>query len=60
MQGAYARTVVDSRVPNWRQVGKGWAYAQLLSRVQKLSLCFQGLARALSRGVRRRFVHRIT
>ena len=42
-------------MPNWRQVGTGWAYVQLGISLKVVSVCFQGLSRR-SRRVRRRFV----
>ena len=43
-------------MPNWRQVGTGWAHVKLEMSPKVVAVCFQGLAR-LSRRVRRRFVH---
>ena len=59
------RKIVKSRVSGFSrsklETGrKGLGLCTAISRVQKLSLCFQGLARAFSCGVRRRFVRRIT
>ena len=42
-------------MPNWRQVGTGWAYVQLETSPKVVAVCFQSLAR-LSRRVWRRFV----
>ena len=39
-------------MPNWRQVGTGWAYVQLEMSPKVVAVCFQGLARR-SRRVRR-------
>ena len=31
-------------MPNWRQVGTGWAYVQLEMSPKVVAVCFQGLA----------------
>ena len=46
-------------MPDWRQVGTGWAYVQLEMSPKVVAVCFQGLARR-SRRVRRRFVCEIS